>query len=258
MNYLDIAIKAAKEAGKIHKKYYTAEFQVGSKGTYNNKVTTADLESEKKIIEIIKESFPDHDFLAEENEYKKLNSEYLWIIDPLDGTNNFSHRMPIFSVSIALAKNNQVILGVVYDSLRDELFTAELNKGAFLNGKKIHVSAASEIKDSMLVTGFYYDRGQAMLDTLENIKKFLLMNCVDVKRLGSAALDLCYVGCGRLDGFWEHFLHPWDFAAGKLIIEEAGGTVTGKTGNKLEIKPGYIVSSNGKIHQKMLDVINDH
>lgn len=256
--YLETAIEAAKEAAKIHKKFFNKKFKVESKSGHFDQVTEADLEAENKIVEIIKVNFPNHNFLGEENKYEKTASEYTWIIDPLDGTNNFAHGIPIFSISIALAWNEEVIVGVVYDPLREEIFYAEKNKGAFLNGISISVSQNKNLKSSILITGFYYSRDSKMLQTLEDIKKFFLAGIIGIRRFGSAALDLCYVASGRADGFWEFFLNPWDFAAGKLILEEAGGTVTNKGGLPVKISPSYIISSNTHIHNAMLEIIVTH
>jgi myo-inositol-1(or 4)-monophosphatase len=256
MNFKEIAVKAAKEAGKIHLKYFNTGFEVKTKSTKQDRVTVADLESEDKIVFLIRKSFPEHNILAEENKYEKTGSEYCWIIDPLDGTNNFSKGLPIFCCSIALAKDDEVILGVVYDVTRDEMFIAEKGKGATLNDKKIRVTDSIDLKDCFVVSGFYYDRGLPMLKTLVNIKKFFLNGILGFRRLGAAALDLCYVAAGRVDGFWEFKLNPWDFAAGKLIVEESGGKVTNKNNEKLKIKTSYVVASNCKIHEKMLKILD--
>ena len=254
MEFKDVALKAAKEAGKIHLKYYGTKFKIGFKEKLQDKVTIADIESEKKIVSIIKKNF-DHNILAEEGKYKKVNSPYLWVIDPLDGTNNFSHNFPFFATSIALLKNGSVILGVVYDPLRNELFFAEKGKGATLNGKKIKVTSTTDLRESLLSTGFYYDRGIPMEKTLNDIKNFFLTGILGIRRSGSAALDLCFLACGRIDGFWEFKLSPWDFAAGKIIIEEAGGKFSGKNGEKKDLGAGYVVASNSKIHKKILKII---
>jgi len=253
---INLAIKAALAAGAIHLKYFNKDIKINTKSSHHDRVTIADLESEKKIVNIIKEKYPDHNFLAEENIYEKTGSEYTWIIDPLDGTNNFSKNMPIFCVSIALAKKEEIILGVIYNPINKELFTAKKGKGAYLNKKRIHVTSSKDLKDSLMITGFYYDRGEPMLKTLVNIKKFLLKKILGIRRLGSAALDLANIACGRADGFWEWYLSPWDFAAGILLVEEAGGKVTTKAGEKIKIKPSYVVASNGLIHKKMLEVLN--
>jgi myo-inositol-1(or 4)-monophosphatase len=254
--FKNIAIEAAKEAGRIHKKYFQGNTQTKEKSSSFDLITIADTEAEKAVVELIKNKFPGHNILAEEERYEKTDSSYCWIIDPLDGTNNFSFGLPFFCVSIALAKNEQVILGVIYDVIRDELFLAEYGKGAYLNGKKIKVSDSGALDKSLLITGFYYDRGKNMLDNLEIIKTFFQKRAVGVRRLGAAALDLSYLACGRATGFWEFCLSPWDFAAGKLLVEEAGGKVTGKTGQEVKLEKSYIVASNGRIHQDIINVIN--
>jgi len=254
--FLNRAIEAAKLAGEIQRDYFSKGVEVKIKGgEHHNRVTIADLESEKAIVSLIKKHYPEHNILAEEGKYKTTDSEYKWVIDPLDGTNNFSRGISIFCVSIALAKNDEVILGVIYDVLKDELFTAEKGKGAFLNGKKITVSHNNKWSDCLLVTGFYYDRGQAMMKNLDIIRKFFLAGVLGIRRFGSAALDLCYVACGRLDGYWEFELNPWDFSAGKCILEEAGGKITDENGENLPIGLSYIVASNEKIHHNMLKIL---
>jgi len=194
---------------------------------------------------------------ADENTYESTGSEYTWAIDPLDGTNNFVSGLPIFCASIALLRKNEVIAAAIYDVTRDELFYAQKNKGAFLNGKRIHVSSVDTFTKALLITGFYYSRGKEVLETLDAIKRFLFKRVIGLRRLGSAALDLCFVASGRATGYWEFELNPWDFAAGKLIVEEAGGKVTDSRGNKVNpCKKSFIVSSNAKIHNQMLSVIN--
>lgn len=256
MNFKEFAIKAAKEAGKIHLKYFNTELKINHKSGPNDRVTIADLESEKAIVDIIKGQFPEHNILAEEAKYEKTDSEYRWIIDPLDGTNNFSHGMPFFCCSIALEKSNELILGVVFDPIRKELFLAEKGKGSTLNGKKINVSKNKDMNDCLLIAGFHYNRGTPVLRSLVNIKHFFLNGILGIRRLGSAALDLCNIACGRADGFWELYLHEWDFAAGKLIIEEAGGKTSNMAGEGLKMRPGYVVASNSLIHRVMINILN--
>ena len=257
MTYLDIAIDAAKKAGQVHRKYFGTAVPAQTKSGSFDLVTTADTEAEKVVISTIKEHFPDHNFLAEEGKYKKTDSEYTWIIDPLDGTNNFFCGIPIFCVSIGLAKKDEMIVGTVYDMMRNELFTAEKGKGAYLNGKGISVNPADTLEKSLFITGLYYDRGERMVETLEKIKELFFKRILGLRRFGSAALDLCYIACGRAAGFWEFELSPWDFAAGILLIEEAGGKVTGKSGEGIDItKKSYIVASNSKIHPQILSVLN--
>ncbi|MCF7873056.1 MAG: inositol monophosphatase [Candidatus Omnitrophica bacterium] len=257
LDFKEVALAAAKQAGEIHKKYFEGDTQTKEKSSSFDLITIADTEAEKKVVELIKKNFPNHNILAEEGQYQKTDSNYCWIIDPLDGTNNFSFGIPFFCVSIALVKNNQFILGVIYDAMRDELFLAEHGKGAYLNDKKIKVSDVGSFDKSLLITGFYYDRGQAMVDNLEAIKLFFQKRVVGIRRLGAAALDLSYIASGRATGFWEFKLSPWDFAAGKLLIEEAGGKVTGKNGQEVKLESSYIVASNGKIHEKIIEVVNN-
>lgn len=255
-NYLDVAILTAKEAGKIHKKYFNTGIEVKSKATSYDLVTIADIEAEKKIVSVIKKYFKGHNFLAEEQKYEKTDSEYTWIIDPLDGTNNFASGLPIFCASVALVKNNELIVGVIYDITRDELFYAQKGKGAYLNGKKIRVSTVSSLKQALFITGFYYDRGKEMDENLEKIRQFLIRRVIGIRRLGSAALDLCYVAAGRASGYWEYTLSPWDFAAGMLIVKEAGGKITDRRGKEISLKQkSFVAASNGKIHNKMLEIL---
>ncbi|MFC1752985.1 inositol monophosphatase family protein [Thermoproteota archaeon] len=254
-DYLGVAILAAKEAGKIHRKYFNTNFRTRTKTTSFDLLTIADVKAESVVVKAIKKHFPGHNFLCEENKYKKTDSHYTWIIDPLDGTSNFASRLPIFCVSIALAKDKEVVVGVIYDAIHDELFYAQKGKGAFLNKKRIRVTNTRSLKQSLLITGFYYDRGGEMERNLLNIKKFFIARIRGLRRLGAAALDFCYVACGRASGFWEFQLSPWDFAAGVLLVREAGGKVTDQFGGKINIESSYIVASNGKIHNKMLKIL---
>ncbi len=257
MEYLNVAIKAAKEAGKIHKKYFRSGFKVKTKSTSFDLLTVADTEAEKAVVSLIRRRFPGHNFLCEEYRYAKTGSEYTWIIDPLDGTNNFASGMPIFCASVALIHKDKVLAGAIYDVTRDELFYAQRGKGAFLNGRRIRVNSSGSLRESLLITGFYYSRSEEMIKTLETIKRFFLKHILGLRRLGAAALDLCYVACGRAGGFWEFELSPWDFAAGKLIVEEAGGKVSDQRGEKVPLtKKYFVVASNGRIHKQMLAVIN--
>lgn len=257
MNYLAIAKKAALLAGKIHKKYFQKKMKIETKKSSYDLLTIADKEAEECIVSFIKKYFPQHNFLCEENAYENTSSDFVWIVDPLDGTNNFASGMPIFCASIALLHKNEVVVSAVYDVNRNELFYAEKKKGAWLNKKRIYVNDIGDLKKALLITGFYYSRGKEMEETLETIKRFLYAQVVGIRRLGAAALDLCYVACGRATGFWEFELSPWDYAGGKLIVEEAGGKVTGRIGEEIPLDRKYfIVASNGKIHEEMLKVIN--
>ena len=254
-NLLEIAKTAAIAAGRVHEKYFEKALEIGEKSGSNDLVTNADFESESKIVSVIRDVFPGHNILGEEEKYEKTDSEYTWIVDPLDGTNNFASGIPIFCSSVAAALNGKIIAGAIYDVTRNELFYAGKNQGAFLNGKKIHVSQAEKLSEAILATGFFYDRGSNMRDTLRNIEKFFLANVRGVRRLGAAAIDLAYVASGRFTGFWEFSLHPWDFAAGKLIVEEAGGRVSGVYGEDLPLEKHFVVASNKLLHEDVLAVL---
>jgi len=253
---LKTAIKAAKKAGDIIIKSIETKKIIGYKSA-DNLLTDTDLNAEKKILSIIKEKFPTHSFYTEEGLGKKTNSDHLWVIDPLDGTTNFFHSFPHFCVSIAHLFNGKVDLGVIYDPIRKELFHAELGKGAFLNNKKIRVSKTSKLTDALLITGFSYERGEIIRKNLRNIEKFFNEEINGIRRTGSAALDLCYVACGRADGYWEYALKPWDIAAGSLIVTEGGGTITGIKGEKYHLMTVDIIASNSKIHDQMFKVLRN-
>ena len=219
-------------------------------------LTEADLAAEKKIISIIKQEFPDHSLLTEESGEEIHKSDYCWIIDPLDGTNNFYHKFPMFCVSIALYKKGKPLIGVVFDPLKKELFYAEKGESSFLNNKKINVSNVNSLSKSLLALGFYYERGLLMRKTLGHMEKFFYENVHGMRRTGSAALDLCYTACGRFDGYWELKLNPWDYAAGSLILTEAGGRITDVHGKRYSLMMGNVAASNGKIHKQMMKILN--
>ena len=250
------AIKAAKEAGKIILHYYSKNVNAMSKENTYNLVTEADIAAENKIISIIKNNFPAHSLLTEESGEEIHNSDYCWVIDPLDGTNNFYHKFPMFCVSIALYKKGKPLIGVVFDPLKNEFFCAEKNEGAYLNNKKINVSKTNRLSKSLLALGFYYERGLLMRKSLGQMKKFFYENVHGIRRTGSAALDLCYTACGRFDGYWELKLNPWDYAAGSLILMEAGGRITDVQGKRYHLMMGNVAASNGKIHKCMIRILN--
>lgn len=255
--FLKVGITAAKKAGKVILSYrgkFTDLNKVKYKGE-RDIVTKADFEAEKIIKETILKNFPSHEILAEETPRGHELADFLWVIDPLDGTVNFSHDYPHFCVSIALKKREQTILGVIFDPILNELFTAVKGKGCFLNGKKVFVSQNSELIRVLLNTGFSYNRGEKMEFTLEAVKR-MLYKIKDIRRSGSAALDLAYVACGRVDAYLEYHLKPWDLTAGALMVEEAGGKVSGPTGEKLKPLPTDCFASNGLVHKKLLEMIN--
>jgi len=252
---LDVATKAATEAGKFLKQNIGRVTNVQTKGGQErNLVSEIDRKSEEMIIRMIKQSFPSHSILAEEGGTGAESSDYRWVIDPLDGTTNFLHGIPLYCVTIGVEYRGELVAGVVYDPNLDELFTAERGSGAFLNGNRINVSRTGDLIHSMLVTGFPYDIAQNPDHAIERFIAFLKASRA-VRRLGSAALDLCYVAAGRFDGFWEVNLHPWDTAGGLLIIEEAGGRVTDFAGAKGSIYKNQILATNSIIHNAMLEVL---
>ncbi len=218
-------------------------------------VTDADMESEKAIIETIQSAFPDHAILAEESGLNQNVSACQWIIDPLDGTTNFAHSLGLFSVSIACALDKDIVCGIVFNPVTKELFTAVKGAGAELNGSPINVSDTHEIAESLLVTGFPYNTREILGQLMDRLARCLAAS-QGVRRLGSAALDLCYVACGRFDGFWEQNLKPWDTAAGLLIAREAGARVTDFVNREYSVENPQLLATNGKIHHQMLDLIN--
>lgn len=250
---LNFAIRVAKDAGRLLRDRVGTRIDIEHKGAINI-VTDVDLASEKLIREAISTYYPRHEILAEEGGLSESGSEYRWIVDPLDGTTNYAHGYPIFCVSIALECKGEVVLGVVYDPMRDELFTAERGGGAALNNRPIHVSKTADLMQGLLSTGFPYDIRTSKLTNLDHWANFA-MNAQALRRDGAAALDLCYVACGRFDGFWELNLSPWDTAAGALIVTEAGGRVTNFTGGPFSNYKPEVVASNGLIHDQMLEVL---
>jgi myo-inositol-1(or 4)-monophosphatase len=252
--YLEVATAAAVKAGNILRERISGRREIFYKGEINL-VTEMDRLSERTVVETILESFPDHGILAEEDAQIENSSQFLWIIDPLDGTTNYAHGYPSFSVSIGLERSGDVIVGVVYDPMRDELFSAARGQGAFLNGKPIAVSRNDVLIRSLLATGFPYDRAVSKENNL-NYFNALIMASQEIRRSGSASLDLCALAAGRLDGYWELKLHPWDVAAGSLIVLEAGGSVSDFTGTRFSIRDKELVASNGRIHGLMLDILN--
>jgi myo-inositol-1(or 4)-monophosphatase len=243
--------RLAREAGAILRAGYNKEHQVNYKGVIDL-VTEVDHQSEAFLLGEIKSKFPDHHIVAEESGVTRGNDENGWLVDPLDGTVNYAHHIPIFTVSIAYAFQGRLRLGAVYDPMRDEMYTAERGQGAFLNGVPLHVSDVTDLQKSLLVTGFPYDAWNTPQDNFANFVHFA-KRTQGVRRLGSAALDLCYVAAGRFDGFWEMSLKPWDVAAGGLICEEAGARVTNVNGEMDYISPPQsVIAAAPGIHEQML------
>ena len=254
----EVLLEAIKESGAIIQQYFQGQFTVESKEgiNVNNLVTEVDNLSEDKIISIIKKYCPTHSIISEESGEEKQDSEYQWIIDPIDGTVNFAHGIPICCVSIGLKKGDDLIYGCVYNPMMNELFFAEKGKGATLNGNPISVSKKSDFTKACLVTGFPYKWPDTREHPIKVFERFV-MEGLPVRRLGSAAIDLCWVACGRFDGFWEYNLSSWDVAAGYLIVEEAGGRITNFDGDKYSVFDKQTLATNGLIHEEMLGLIKN-
>ena len=249
-------IRIARQAGEIQRAGFGQTHQVGHKGPVDL-VTEIDHRCEAHILNAIQSQFPGHHIVAEESGQINGGSPHTWYVDPLDGTVNYAHSVPLFSVSIAYAEGGQTQLGVVYDPMRDECFSAQRGHGAWLNDQPIRVSSADQLIDALLVTGFPYELNQRQLN-LELFADFSLQ-CQGVRRLGSAALDLCYVAAGRLDGYWELSLQAWDVAAGALIVQEAGGVLTAPDGQADFFRPPFaLLTANPQLYPLMLKVLRQH
>ncbi len=254
-DYLLVAIEAAKAAGYFIKERIgnIRQEDVTFKSS-SDYVTEIDVHSEKIIIEHLKKHFPTHHIMAEESSRHYKKAEYLWIIDPLDGTTNFIHGFPVLGVSIALMYKGELVLGVIYDPIRDELFYAENSAGAFLNERKIKISLLSDPSLSLIATGFPF-RNKKFIESYIKIFRELLFSVSDLRRAGAAAIDLAYVACGRVDGFFEFSLNPWDIAAGVVLIKEAGGLVSDFDGSDSYLSSGNIIAGNKVIHSFLVESI---
>jgi myo-inositol-1(or 4)-monophosphatase len=254
--FLSTAVEAVVRAGAIQMAKFGGEFRVDKKGAIDL-VTEVDVEVERMFRALVSERFPDHQVLAEELGGQDLVPKGpCWIFDPIDGTTNFTHGLPIFCSSLALEIDGVAELAAVYDPTRKELFTAERGGGAFLNGRPLRVSSTSRMVDAMLVTGFPYDVHSRIEEIVGLFAKFV-GQARAVRRLGSAAIDLCYIAAGRMDGFWERDLKPWDVAGGALIVAEAGGTITNMDGRPFASRGRDVLATNGHLHDHMLKVIAD-
>jgi myo-inositol-1(or 4)-monophosphatase len=252
-SYLDFATQIAWKSGKILDKFWGTLSDIQEKNFAWDLVTEADKESEELIIQHIRKQFPDHDILSEEAGLHQTDgSEFTWIVDPLDGTTNYTHQYPMVSISIALTHRSKPIVGIVYNPILEEMFAASSGQGCFFNGKQVQVSKVSTLAYSLLATGFAYDRKET---SENNYAEFCHITHLSqgVRRGGSAAIDLAYVAAGRLDGFWERGLNPWDIAAGILLIQEAGGLVTSYEGEPLILDSGRLLASNGLIHSQLIE-----
>jgi myo-inositol-1(or 4)-monophosphatase len=253
--YLAIATQAALDGGEILRKYWGKLEHIEEKGASGDLVTEADKKSEKIILELLQSNFPEHQILAEESGIKgNKNSEYLWAIDPLDGTTNYAHGYPVCAVSIGLLINGSPQVGVIYNPFRDELFQGIMGQGASLNHSAIRVSSTDELSKSLLVSGFAYDRCETEDN---NYREFCHLTHLTqgVRRSGSAAVDLSDVACGRLDGYWERGIKPWDMVAGIVLVREAGGQISAYDQSPLDLNSGRILATNGKIHSSLSNAL---
>lgn len=248
------AIETAKASGALLKENVGKIKKIEFKGAVDI-VTEVDRASEELIMARIKKAFPGHGILTEESPELRKDSPFKWVIDPLDGTTNYSHGFPFFCVSIAFEEAGEVTLGVVYDPMLDELFVAERGKGSSLNGERISVSKITELGRGLLATGFPYDLRVSKANNLDHFSAFAV-KAQAIRRAGSAALDLCYLACGRFDGYWEMKLRPWDTAAGSLMVREAGGLVTDFSGGPFSIYAVECLATNGLIHEDMTSVLS--
>jgi len=255
-SFLTTAIDSVRRAGQLQREAFGGTFRIDKKGTIDL-VTEVDVAVERMIRALIAERHPTHAVLGEELGGPATPAAAIWMCDPIDGTTNFAHGLPVFCSSIALEVDGELEVGAVYDPMRDELFTASRGEGAFLNGARLTVSRAATLIDALLVTGFPYTMQQKLEEMIALFARFLSESRA-VRRLGSAALDLCYVAAGRFDGFWEEGLNAWDIAAGVLLVQEAGGRVTDLSGHPLDLRRGRILATNGLLHDEMARLIAGH
>lgn len=251
--YLATAIEVVTAAGAIQRARFGQAIRIDKKGTIDL-VTEVDVEVERAARALLASRFPDHDILAEELGGGKRGASHRWVFDPLDGTTNFAHGLPIFCSSLALEIDGEAVVGAVFDPNRQELFTAERGVGAWLNGAPIRVTDTAALIDALLVTGFPYDVHDR-LDEVIGLFKAYVGKARAIRRLGSAAIDLCWVAAGRMDGFWEENLQPWDTRAGALLVQEAGGRVSGLDGAPWDPYARHLLASNGALHEAMLEVV---
>jgi myo-inositol-1(or 4)-monophosphatase len=251
---LDVAEEAARAAGAIVARYFRDGIAMRSKDIANL-VSDADIEAERAIVEVIRRSFPGHEVLGEESHHGDAGAEHLWVVDPLDGTNNFGHRIPHFAVSIAYCRDGRPECGVIYNPVRDEWHRAVRGQGAYFGDRRAQVAAHTRLDEALIGVGFYYDRGAMMEATLRAIHGVKRQQIHGIRRFGTASLDLCMVGLGMFGAYFEYELSPWDFAAGMLFVEEAGGRVTTARGGPLTLAKSSLLASNGLLHETVLEIV---
>lgn len=255
--YLTTAERAARAGGDVALEYFRESMTLREKSAAGF-VTDADIESEQAIAAVIEGVYPEHVILAEETLAGDTTAEHLWIVDPIDGTTNFAHGIPHFSVSVAYYHQGRAVCGVVWNPARDDLYTARAGKGAYHNGVRQQVNEHASLTETLIGVGFYYDRGQMMECTLASIRDLFWQNIHGIRRFGTASLDLCHVGVGYYGAFFEYQLSPWDFAAGRLFVEEAGGRVTTARGEPLPLARSSLLASNGPLHDAVLEITGRH
>ncbi len=253
----DVAMVAAREAGSILSRFFHEGFSIRLKGVADM-VTDADVAAERRIAAVIHDAFPDHAILGEEENAGDINAEHLWVIDPLDGTTNFAHHIPHFAVSIAYLHHGKAACGVILNPIRDDLYVARLGQGATHNGIPIRVGEQQNLNEVLLGIGFAYDRGAMMEATLAAVGDCFRQQIHGVRRFGTASLDLAHVASGLYGAFFEYQLSPWDFAAGQLLVEEAGGIVTTCSGERPPLKKTTLLASNGLLHAQLLPIVRQH
>jgi myo-inositol-1(or 4)-monophosphatase len=252
-----VAREAARAGGAVVARYFREGIAMRSKAV-SNLVSDADVEAEHAVVEVIHRAFPDHEVLGEEVHQGDTEAEHLWVVDPLDGTNNFAHKIPQVAVSVAYYRAGAPQVGVVFNPLRDEWHEAERGLGATFNGQPARVNEESWLDETLVGVGFYYERGIVMETTLDAVKDLKHRKIHGIRRFGAASLDLCMVGLGQLGAYFEFTLSPWDFAAGRLFVEEAGGRVTTCTGEPLSLSPSSILATNGRLHEAVLEIVSRH
>ncbi len=254
---MTVAKRAAEAGGAVVARAFAEGVAVRSKAV-SDLVTDADLESEQTIARVIREAFPDHAILGEETYRDDVSAEHLWVVDPLDGTTNFAHSIPHFAVSIAYYHNGEPVCGAIFNPITKDWYTAGKGEGAFANGERVNVTAVGELNQVLIGVGFYYDRGAMMEGTLAAIGDLFREQIHGIRRFGTASLDMVQVGMGRYAAFFEYELSPWDFAAGRLFVEEAGGQVSTCTGENLPLAKTGVLASNGHLHEAVLKIVKAH
>ena len=255
MPELSVAEEAARAGGAVVSRYFREGIEMRTKDVANL-VSDADIDAERAVVEVIRRTYPDHEILAEETHSGDARAEHLWIVDPLDGTNNFAHKLPQFAVSVAYYRAGVAQCGVIYSPIHNDWHVAARGQGAFFNGTRAHVGTENRLGEVLVGAGFYYDRGTMMESTLAAIGELKRDHQIHgIRRFGAATLDLCMVGLGQLGAYFEYTLSPWDFAAGRLFVEEAGGRVTDCLGQPLPLGRSSVLASNGRLHDAMLAIV---